>query len=442
MKKILVTSLVVLLTACIFLALGIAFPIYAGMLPLLFIVFVIDGYLWSSIRRKILDLKPILKYPALILYWLPLILLVACIIAGAFVSFPEWGIPVRTIIPGLIFIFYVFKIIPFLFLLLNDIVRIFRFVTHSFIHGHTLWKEIGRLPWIQWTGWITGTSFLLVMILGMVWWNYDFNVKKQEITLPELPASFDGLKIVQISDIHLGSWACKKELQRSVDIVNAQRPDVIFFTGDMANYTTLDVLPFEDILKKLKAPLGIFAILGNHDYGAYVKWPSEEAKEQDMKDLKAFYHRLGWKLLLNEHSVLRKSNDSIVVLGVHNWGKAYRFQKLGDIPAAQKGVEDMQVQLLLSHDPSFWDSIICHKFRNIDITFSGHTHGFQFGIECCGIKWSPAQFLYKQWGGLYEKPVPGSHPQYIYVNRGLGSLGYPGRIGILPEITVFTLRRN
>jgi predicted MPP superfamily phosphohydrolase len=208
----------------------------------------------------------------------------------------------------------------------------------------------------------------------------------------------------------------------------------------MANYTVLDVLPFEEILTHLKAPYGIFAILGNHDYGAYVKWPSEEAKEKDMKDLISFYHRLGWKLLLNEHSILRKGDDSIAILGVQNWGKAYRFQKLGDIPAAQKGVENMSVQLLLSHDPSFWDSIICHKFRNIDITFSGHTHGFQFGIECCGIRWSPAQYLYKQWGGLYEKPVPGSHPQYIYVNRGLGSLGYPGRIGILPEITVFTLR--
>jgi predicted MPP superfamily phosphohydrolase len=280
------------------------------------------------------------------------------------------------------------------------------------------------------------------MILGMVWWNYDFRVKRQEIILPELPASFEGLKIVQISDIHLGSWSCRTELSKAVDLVNSQHPDVIFFTGDMANYTTLDVLPFEDILSHLKAPYGIFAILGNHDYGAYVSWPSEEAKQQDMKDLVSFYRRLGWKLLLNEHSILRKGNDSIAILGVQNWGKAYRFQKLGDIPAAQKGVENMKVQLLLSHDPSFWDSIICHKYRNIDVTFSGHTHGFQFGIECCGIRWSPAQYLYNQWAGLYEKPVPGSHPQYIYVNRGLGSLGYPGRIGILPEITVFTLKRK
>jgi len=442
MKKILIIGLVVLAIVCIFVALHIAFPVYARMLPVLFILFIIDGYLWSSIRRTILGLKPFWKYSLMIAYWLPLILLFCCIIAGFFVAFTGWNIALRTLLPGVIFILYVFKILPFIFQLIADILRLFSFGIRSFIQGEIHLKDVARMRWISLTGWVAGTIFLILMILGMVWWNYDFTVKKQEIILPELPASFEGLKIVQISDIHLGSWACKKELRKAVDIVNSQHPDVIFFTGDMANYSTLDVLPFEEILTHLKAPYGIFAILGNHDYGLYVNWASEEAKEKDMKDLISFYHRLGWKLLMNEHSILRKRDDSIAILGVQNWGKAYRFQKLGDIPAAQKGVENMPVQLLLSHDPSFWDSIICHKFRNIDITFSGHTHGFQFGIECCGIRWSPAQYLYKQWGGLYEKPVPGFHPQYIYVNRGLGSLGYPGRIGILPEITVFTLRRR
>jgi len=442
MKKILLTGLVILVIGCIFLALGIAFPIYARFLPILFILLVIDGYLWFSIQKWILGFKPFWKYLVLIIYWLPEILLLSCIIAGFFVAFAEWNIALRTLIPGVIFILFVFKILPFIFLLIADMLRLFSFGIQSFIHSGTRWQDVVRMRWLQLTGWVAGTLFLILMILGMAWWNYDFRVKQQEIILPELPASFEGLKIVQISDIHLGSWACKEELRRAVEIVNSQHPDIIFFTGDMANYTTLDVLPFEEILTHLKAPYGIFTILGNHDYGAYVKWPSEEAKEQDMKDLVSFYHRLGWKLLLNEHSILRKGDDSIAILGVQNWGKAHRFQKLGDIPAAQKGAENMSVQLLLSHDPSFWDSVICHQFRNIDITFSGHTHGFQFGIECCGIRWSPAQYLYKQWAGLYEKPVPGSHPQYIYVNRGLGSLGYPGRIGILPEITVFTLRRR
>jgi hypothetical protein len=249
------------------------------------------------------------------------------------------------------------------------------------------------------------------------------------------------LKIVQVSDIHLGSWSCARELEKAVTMVDSLHPDVIFFTGDIANYSTYDVIPFEHILAGMKAKEGIFAILGNHDYGMYTTWPSDLAQEVDERELYSFFHLLGWKLLLNQHAILRRGNDSIAILGVHNWGKGYRFQKLGNIPKSQEGIENMPIQLLLSHDPSFWDSIICHKYQNIDVTFSGHTHGFQFGIEWGKIRWSPAQYLYKQWAGLYEKPVPGSHPQYLYVNRGLGSIGYPGRIGILPEITVFTLKR-
>jgi predicted MPP superfamily phosphohydrolase len=442
MKKILVTILIVLAVAGIFTALGIAFPVYARMLPLLLILLIIDGYLWYSIRHTVLGARPLWRYGGLLLYWLPMLLLTGCIIAGAFLPFTEWNITLRTLIPGIIFIFFACKLLPFVFLLITDVVRLFEFGMQSFIHQGIKFHDVTRIRWIRLTGWVAGLLFLLVLILGMAWWNYDFRVKKQEIILPELPPSFDGLRIVQISDIHLGSWGCMTELRKAVDMVNSEHPDVIFFTGDMANYTALDVLLFEEILRQLKAPCGIFAILGNHDYGAYVKWPSEAAKAQDMEDLKSFYGRLGWKLLLNENSVLHKGSDSIAVIGVQNWGKAYRFQKLADMTAALKGTENIQVQLLLSHDPSHWDNIISRKHPGIDITFSGHTHGFQFGIECCGIRWSPAQYLYKQWAGLYEKPVAGSHPQYIYVNRGLGSLGYPGRIGELPEITVFTLKRE
>ena len=442
MRRSLQIALIIILTAGIFLVLGISFPLYAGFLPILLLLFVLDGYLWSSFRHKVLEFKPVFKYAALGLYWSPLILIICCIVAGFFVPFVKWDIPARTLVPGTILIIYASRVFPVVFLLIADLFRLFQYGIDTFMHGRGIrLKDHHRNRWILGIGHLTGILLLFLMIAGMAWWNYDFRIRKQEIVLPELPASFDGLMIVQISDTHLGSWSCNPKLEEAVDIANALNPDIIFFTGDMANYTTLDVLPSEHILARLKAPLGIFAILGNHDYGDYIKWPSEEARLKDMADLKAFYHRLGWRLLLNEHSVLKKGNDSIAILGVQNWGKSRRFQKLGDIPAAQKGVETMPVQLLLSHDPSFWDSVICRQFRNIDITFSGHTHGFQFGIECCGIRWSPAEYLYKQWGGLYEKPVPGSHPQYIYVNRGLGSLGYPGRVGILPEITLITLKK-
>jgi uncharacterized protein len=442
MRRPLWIVLVILLSGGIFLALGLTFPVYANFLPNLLFLFVIDGYLWLSIRHKILEFRPVLKYALGTLYWLPPLLIVCCIVAGIFVPFTRWNIPLRTLVPGTILVIYVAKIFPVVFLLLADLTRLFRYGLDNYFHGPGVrFSDRHRNRWIIGTGWVSGTLFLLLLLLGMVWWNYDFNVKKQEIVLPELPSEFEGLRIVQISDLHLGSWVCRSELEKAVTTVNSLSPDVIFFTGDMANYTVMDVLPFEGILGRMKAPDGIFAILGNHDYGAYVKWPSEEAKRQDMLDLQAFYHRLGWRLLLNDHSILRRGNDSIAVLGVQNWGKAHRFQKLANVAAAQKGVENMKVKLLLSHDPTFWDSILCHQYPDIDITFSGHTHGLQFGIECCGIRWSPAEYLYKQWAGLYEKPVPGSHPQYIYVNRGLGSLGYPGRVGILPEITVITLRK-
>ena len=442
MRKTLGIISTILLFAAIFFILRYAFPIYAGFVPLLLVLFVLDGYLWYSVRELILTRKPVLRHTLLLLYWSPPLLIVCCIFVGIFMPFKEWNIAFRTLVPGIIYVIYVCKLIPEIFLMLNDLFRLFRYGAAAFILGGGVkFRDFHRTQWIQLSGWILGIILFFTMILGIIKWNYDFRVKEQVIHVPELPASFDGMKIVQVSDIHLGSWSSAKELQKAVDIVASLHPDVIFFTGDIANYSTLDVLPFEHILAGMKAGSGIFAILGNHDYGMYTTWPSDEAREVNQRELYAVFHQLGWRLLLNEHAILWKGNDSIAILGVHNWGKAYRFQKLGSIPRAQAGVENMAVQLLLSHDPSFWDSIICHQYRNIDITFSGHTHGFQLGIEWGNIRWSPAQYLYRQWAGLYEMPVPGSHPQYLYVNRGLGSIVYPGRIGILPEITLITLRR-
>jgi hypothetical protein len=260
--------------------------------------------------------------------------------------------------------------------------------------------------------------------------------------LPELPPSFDGFRIVQISDIHLGSWAFKDKLKEAVEIINEQKPDMVFFTGDMVNYTSYESYEYADILKEIRPPSGVFAIMGNHDYGDYVSWRSVQAKIDNREYLEEIYKYLGWKLLLNEHVVVRKGDDSIAVIGVENWGGTKRFPRLGDLDKATSGSEGMEIQLLLSHDPSHWEKLVTKKFRKIDITFSGHTHGFQMGIECCGIRWSPSQYMYGTWAGLYDKPVEGSHPQYLYVNRGLGSVGYPGRIGILPEITLIVLHKS
>jgi uncharacterized protein len=427
----------------IFLVLISFFPKNASLLPGLVILIILDGYLWFSIKDRVDRFSPPVKYTLYGLYWFPLMLLASSLITGMLVPFLDWNLFLRTYVPGFILIVYVCKVFPIIFLAFADILKTFRFWINSFIHGKGSGCNVSlRKKWVLLTGWLVGGVFFILMILGMVWWNYDFRVKKVNLVLPELPRSFDGLRIVQISDIHLGSWCSDSKLEEAIGIVNDLHPDLIFFTGDMANYSTAEVLPFENILSHLRSGKGIFTILGNHDYGDYIKWPSVEAKEKNLTDLFDFYDRLGWKLLLNEHYILKNNEDSIVLLGVQNWGKTKRFPKLGDVEKAQRGFDNVAVQLLLTHDPSNWEYVVKPLFQNIDISFAGHTHGFQFGIECCGILWSPAEYLYDQWAGLYSKPVPGSHPQYLYVNRGLGSIGYPGRIGILPEITLFTLRRN
>ena len=443
MRKAFFFCLLFCLSLIIFLILIRAFPKNASLLPTLLILMILDGYLWFSIKDWVYHFRPVFKYPLTGFFWFPLILLVSSIITGMLVPFISWNLFLRTYIPGIILIVYVCKVFPILFLLFADIFRIFRVWVNSFAHGKGAgFSYFLRNKWVLMTGWLIGGFFFLLMVIGMVWWNYDFRVKKEKLILPELPRSFDGLKIVQISDIHLGTWSFPSKLEEMVRIVNELDPDLVFFTGDIANYSTDEVHPFENIFSHLQSRLGVFTILGNHDYGDYITWTSVEAKEKNLEDLYAFYQRLGWKLLLNEHYILKNDIDSIVILGVQNWGKIKRFQRFGDVGKAQHGFENVAVQLLLTHDPSNWEYIVSRQFRNIDISFSGHTHGFQFGIECCGLRWSPAQYLYDQWGGLYSKPVPGSHPQYLYVNRGLGSIGYPGRIGILPEITLFTIRRN
>jgi predicted MPP superfamily phosphohydrolase len=340
-----------------------------------------------------------------------------------------------------ILVLFLTEFFPIVALVLADLLRVGKFAFLFFSPGKRIALEsIPRFKPLLSSGWIMGAMIFLLMSAGMIFWQFDFKVREQVIALKELPPAFDGLKIVQVSDIHLGSWGVKGKLQEALDEINDLRPDVIFFTGDMFNYCTADGNGFDHILKTLRAPYGVYAILGNHDYGDYIHWPSEVAKKQNMEDLKVFYKNLGWKLLLNSHDILKKGSDSIAVIGVENWGATRRFQRHGDIEKAQRGTENMAIQLLLSHDPSHWDSIVSKKYPLIDVTFAGHTHGGQFGIDCCNIHWSPVQWVSRFWCGLYQNPGSGA-TQYLYVNQALGNIGYAGRIGIMPEITVIILKR-
>lgn len=272
------------------------------------------------------------------------------------------------------------------------------------------------------------------MVWGIARTAYDFKIHRPKIKFPNLPKAFDGLKIAQISDIHTGSLQGNHQLQKAIDLVMAEKPDVIFFTGDIVNNRTDEAFPYIPILSQLSAPLGVYSILGNHDYGDYEQWNSPKAKAENMQQMYDLHRKLGWRLLLNENVIFEREGEKIAVLGIENWGGNLNFPKYGKLTEAVKNTEEIPFKILLSHDPSHYAIEVKDKYKDIDLTLAGHTHGFQFGVEIPGFKWSPSQYVYPQWAGLYPNGA-----QYLYVNRGLGCLGYMGRIGIRPEITVITL---
>lgn len=272
------------------------------------------------------------------------------------------------------------------------------------------------------------------LLYGIFKTAYDYKIHKVKISSKKIPSNFSGFKIVQISDIHTGSLQGIFQLEKAINIINEIKADVIFFTGDLVNNRTNEANDYFSILSKLKAPLGVFSVLGNHDYGDYNSWNSPHDKNENFNEMLEFHQKLGWNLLMNENILLQKEKSYITLIGVENWGGNLNFKKYGDLNKAVNGIDETSFQILLSHDPSHWSHQVISKFQNIDLTLSGHTHGFQFGIEIPGFKWSPSKYIYPHWAGLYK-----ANEQYLYVNRGLGCLGYMGRIGIKPEITLIEL---
>ena len=276
-------------------------------------------------------------------------------------------------------------------------------------------------------------SFLYGIYKG----KYNFKVLKYTLHFDDLPEAFDGFKLTQISDIHSGSFDNIDKVQYAIDLVNEQQSDAIVFTGDMINNKADEMRPYVDMFKKLTAKDGMFSILGNHDYGDYIRWESDQAKRDNLEDLKKLQKEIGFDLLLNEHRYIEKNGERIAMIGVENWGKG-GFKKEGDLKKAISNIDKDDFKILLSHDPSHWDAQVVNDDYHYHLTLSGHTHGMQFGIEIPGIlKWSPAKWRYKQWAGIYEKLG-----QFINVNRGLGYLAFPGRVGIWPEISVIELKKG
>jgi predicted MPP superfamily phosphohydrolase len=292
----------------------------------------------------------------------------------------------------------------------------------------------GRREFIRKTSALVGLLPMALMTWGIFRTAGNFKIHRVNLRFDSLPRAFRGLRIVQISDIHTGSFFSKSRMEEAVREIENLKPDLVIFSGDLVNNRSDECEPYVEILARIKAPMGVYSTLGNHDYGDYEPWKSAEEKRANFQQMIDLHERMGWRLLMNEHVIFERVGEKIALIGVENWGANLRFPKYGKLAEAYAGTEDIPVKMLISHDPSHWDAQVMKEYADIDLTFSGHTHGFQFGVEIPGIKWSPSQWVYSQWAGLYEKSG-----RYLYVNRGLGCIGYMGRVGIRPEITCFEL---
>jgi len=333
---------------------------------------------------------------------------------------------------------YIAKLFAIVFVLIDDFSRVIKwFFAKKKLRSDKQKLSGERIPrshFLAKTAVIAATLPIATMSFGIVSGAYDYRVKRRKLYLPNLPSGFNGLKIAQLSDIHSGSFFDKKAVNGGVDLLLAEKPDLIFFTGDLVNNETKEVNDYFDIFSRVKADLGVYSTLGNHDYGDYKNWPSQTAKQNNLNDMLEAHKRLGWNLMMNENKSLELSGDKISLIGVENWG-AGRFAKYGDLEKAHLNSEG-DVKLLLSHDPSHWDAQVRPNFNDIDLMFAGHTHGMQLGVEIGDFRWSPSKWIYKQWADLYSED---NH--HLYVNRGYGFLGFPGRIGIYPEITIIELKK-
>lgn len=391
----------------------------ANRLPLIILLWVItDFYFFQAV--KTLSGSAMYSW----LYWLIDLLLIGFMLAAIFV---RRGSRVQqlliTWLMGLMLLAFVPRLFSLPILLIEDLTRLFR----------------GFPPRSYWVSELTvamAAILSLIVLFGITRGKHFYRIRRETLSFPDLPEAFDGFTITQITDVHSGSFSNAAGVQKGLDLINAQQSDVILFTGDLVNNQATEMDPWIPAFAKLKASMGKFSVLGNHDYGDYIRWESAEAKRVNLARLKQVHQDIGFRLLLDEAIELHKDGQSITLLGVENWGKG-GFHKYGDLGKATASVPEAAFKILLSHDPSHWEGVTLDHDKHVHLTLSGHTHGMQFGIELFGFKWSPIKYVYKQWAGLYKQK-----DRFLYVNRGFGFLGLKGRIGIWPEIAVITLKRS
>jgi uncharacterized protein len=402
------------------------------------IMILLDIYVFQAVKMVSQGSSHKIKLTIYGIYWTLSVVTILLLILLPYLDYENWPRAVRTYLFATVVGLFFAKIIAVVFFLLDDIRRLIQWASGKIFFRNTEADSfsgdgISRSVFLSWLGLGAGAALFGTLIHGFGN-KYRYEIRRVKLAFDNLPKGFKGLKIVQISDIHSGSFTDKQAVMKGVQKALNEKPDLILFTGDLVNDRASEMADYMEVFNKIKAPMGVYSTLGNHDYGDYVHWKSKELKQANLESLKKVHAALGWRLLMNEHVILEKDGDQVALLGVENWSSKGRFPKYGRMDLAYPGTEKYPFKILMSHDPSHWEGELQTKYKDVDLMLAGHTHGMQFGVEIPGFKWSPVQYIYKQWAGLYEEGK-----QKLYVNRGFGFIGYPGRVGILPEITVIEL---
>jgi len=400
---------------------------------------VMDTYVFQAIKTVSQSASPKTRMVIYSVYWGITVLAMAGFLLFVFSDQQLLPRKVRTYLFAIVIGLFLAKMTALFFIILDDLRRLIQWTAGKLFfrntEGAVINEEgISRSVFLSWFGLAIGGGLFGSLLYGFSN-KYKYDVKRVQLAFDNLPNAFKGMRILHISDIHSGSFTNKKAVEHGIQEILKEKADIILFTGDLVNDKATEMDQYLDVFNQLKAPMGVYSTLGNHDYGDYVQWPvNGVSKTQNLENLKQVHAAMGWRLLMNEHVVLEKAGQQIALLGIENWSAKANFPKHGRMDLAHPGTEKYPFKILMSHDPSHWDAEIKTNYPDVDLMLSGHTHGMQFGIELPGFKWSPVQYVYKQWAGLYE-----NLQQKLYVNRGFGFIGYPGRVGILPEITVIEL---
>jgi len=407
-------------------------------------ILLVDIYSFKGLKLLISGLDSrIFKYVIYLVYWtIPIVIISSLLFFRSLQPFEREPQIFKNffLLGGVFILFYIPKLTFIVFHLTEDIIHITKWTIYKLSSSTEQIADsdiqgISRAKFLSQLGLLLAAIPFTSILYGMAKGRFNFRLVYESLSFSNLPDAFSGLKVIQISDIHIGSFlGHEHQVKEAIELVNKQNPDLILFTGDLVNNFAEELDGWVPVLSHLKAKYGKYSILGNHDYGDYFDWKNDLEKQQNLDNIKQAHEDIGFRLLLNESLEIELNGEKISLIGVENWGLP-PFPQYGNLKEAMNGSSELAFKILMSHDPSHWDAEVINK-TDIDLTLSGHTHGMQFGIEIGNVKWSPVKYKYPRWAGLYQEK-----DQYLYVNRGFGYIGFPGRIGMPPEITVLELKK-